>query len=157
MAILKPCGHVGCTKIVNEGVVYCNKHQKEYEEKQREKYKRYKRRRMHDEEQKKYQKFYTSKEWKRIREMSIMDTLAIDVIDYYKLNKITQGEIVHHIVEVSEDYNKRLNKENLIYLTARNHKIVHNEYNNGNKARMQELLFDLKARFMDEFRLGGGV
>lgn len=133
--------------------MYCDKHQKEYDKEQKEKYKEYKRRRMHNEEQKKFQKFYSSKQWRMIRELAIDDTLGIDVISYYKFNRITQGEIVHHIVEVSEDYNKRLNRDNLIYLTASNHKFVHKEYCKGNKEKMQELLLDLKCRFMEEFGL----
>ncbi|EOU1580044.1 hypothetical protein QYB23_002907 [Clostridium perfringens] len=157
MAILKQCSWHGCTRILNDGIKYCNYHQKKVDEEEKKRYREYANRRRQDKEQKKYQNFYSSKEWELGKQGAIRDTLAIDVIDYYKLNRITQGERVHHIIELSDDFDKRLNKDNLIYLTERNHRIVHREYNNGNKAKMQELLFDLKARFMDEFRLGGGV
>ncbi|MBP1889798.1 5-methylcytosine-specific restriction endonuclease McrA [Clostridium moniliforme] len=108
---------------------------------------------MHNEEQKKFQKFYSSKQWKCIRELAINDTLGIDIINYYKFNRITAGKIVHHIVELNEDYSKRLNRDNLIYLTESNHKFVHKEYCKGNKANMQELLLSLKLKFMEEFNL----
>lgn len=153
MAILKTCSWTGCNKIVREDVMYCNYHKNKYDEEQKEKWKEYKRRRMHNEEQRKFQRFYSSKEWRMVRQLAISDTVSIDVIDYYKFNKITQGEIVHHIVEVSEDYDKRLNRDNLIYLTASNHKFVHKEYCKGNKEKMQNLLLSLKSRFMEEFDL----
>lgn len=108
---------------------------------------------MHNEEQKKFQKFYSSKQWRAIRDLAIDDTLGIDVINYYKFNRVTQGERVHHIIELNEDYSKRLNRDNMIYLTESNHKFVHKEYNKGNKVKMQELLLDLRARFMTEFSL----
>lgn len=153
MAILKPCSWTGCNRIVKEGVRYCDYHQSLYMKEQKDKYKEYKRRRMHNEEQRKFQRFYCSKEWRNCRELAILDTLAIDVIDYYKFNRITQGDTVHHVVEVSEDYSKRLDRDNLIYLTNSNHKFVHKEYCKGNKAKMQELLLNLKLKFMEEFNL----
>ncbi|MGL4571804.1 MAG: HNH endonuclease [Clostridium sp.] len=90
------------------------------------------------------------------RETAIRDTLGVDVIDYYRLGKINQGERVHHIKELNEDYDKRFDVDNLIYLTEKNHRIVHREYNKGNKASMQELLLSLKLKFQEKFGLGGG-
>ena len=151
--MLKICSYHGCKKIIKDGLRYCEYHQNKYDKEQKKRYKEYKNRRLHDKEQKRFQTFYNSDSWKRIRELAIQDTLAIDVIDYYKLGIIRQGERVHHIIELNEDFNKRLDRNNLIYLTERNHRIVHNEYNKGNKIKMQELLIDLKLKFMEEFDL----
>lgn len=153
MAILKQCSWCSCTKIVEDNVKYCEYHSKKHSAKEKERYKEYKIRKSHNEEYKRFQSFYNSEAWQRVKEVAILNTLAIDVIDYYKLGRITQGERVHHIIEVSEDMEKRLDTDNLIYVTERNHRIIHREYNKGNKKEMQELLLSLKNKFMDEFKL----
>lgn len=153
MAILKLCSWHGCTKIIKEDKKFCSYHDKKDSAEQRERYKEYKRRRSHNDEVKRFQSFYNSDAWRRIRELGIKDTLAIDVVDFYKFNRIRQGERVHHIIELNDDFGKALDRNNLIYLTEKNHRIVHREYINGNKAKMQELLLDLKLRFMEEFNL----
>ncbi|CEQ00539.1 HNH endonuclease domain-containing protein [[Clostridium] sordellii] len=154
MAMLKLCSWSGCTRIVKDNVKYCKQHESKHKVNERERYKEYKRRKAHDEEHKRFESFYNSMAWQRVRELAILDTVAIDVIDYYKLGRITQGERVHHIIELSEDMDKRLYRTNLIYVTERNHRIIHREYNKGNKKEMQELLINLKNRFMSEFKLG---
>lgn len=153
MAILKKCSWHGCTKIVESNTKYCEYHSKKHSINEKERYKEYKRRKAHDEEYKRFQSFYNSDAWHRVRELAILDTLAIDVIDYYKLGRITQGERVHHIVELNDDIDKRLDHDNLIYVTERNHRIIHAEYNKGNKKEMQDLLISLKCKFMKEFNL----
>ncbi|MCR6515815.1 hypothetical protein M4I33_13140 [Clostridium sp. LY3-2] len=151
--LLKLCSYHGCKKIVKDGVSYCEYHSKKYNLEQKKRYKEYKNRRMHNEEQKRFQSFYNSDAWRRLRDVAAKSTLCIDVIEYYKYNKIVQGERVHHIVELSDDYNMRLNIDNLIYLTEKNHRIVHREYNKGNKVKMQELLLNLKLKFIEEYEL----
>lgn len=153
MPILKKCSWSGCTRILKDNNKYCTYHKKLYEKENKERYKEYKARRLHNEEQQRFQKFYNCEAWKRLRELAINDTVAIDVVDYYMMGQINQGERVHHIIELNQDFNKRLDRTNLIYLTERNHRIVHREYCNGNKAKMQELLFSLKIKFMKEFGL----
>ena len=151
--MLKQCSWSGCTRILKEDTKYCKYHSEKHSKKEKERYKEYKRRKAHDEEYKRFQSFYNSMAWERAREVAILNTVAIDVIDYYKLGRIVQGERVHHIVELNEDTEKRLDIDNLIYVTERNHRIIHREYNKGNKKQMQELLITLKNKFMDEFKL----
>ena len=153
MAMFKQCSWSGCSRIVEDNVKYCEYHSIKHDKEEKERYKEYKRRRTHDKEQKRFDSFYNSEAWKRIRKIAILDTVAIDVIDYYRLGRIVQGERVHHIVELSEDFESRLHRGNLIYVTERNHRIIHNEYNKGNKDKMQKLLLELKTRFMKEFNL----
>jgi len=63
---------------------------------------------------------------------------------------------VHHIVEIKEDWNKKLLISNLIYLTNSNHMYVHSMYNKSDKdkTKIQELLIELLDRFNKEFKVG---
>ncbi|MHB9943598.1 hypothetical protein CF065_18780 [Clostridium sporogenes] len=153
MALKKICSKVGCTKIVVNDVVYCDYHQKKWEQKERKRYKEYQNRRRKDKEQKKYQDFYNDKSWKRIRTTAIADYYSIDILEYYRTGRIVQGERVHHIKELEEEWNSRLDINNLIYLTEQNHRRVHEEYNKGNreKKKMQDVLFALVDRWFKDF------
>ena len=153
IALLKQCSWHGCTKIVDDGVKYCAYHTNKYDKEQKERYKEYSNRRRHDEEQKKYQDFYSSKAWKRVRQVVMSDYYGLDIIEYYRAGKIIQGERVHHIICLEDDWNSRLDLSNLIYLTEKNHRIVHSEYDKGEreKKKMQALLFGLLEKFNNEF------
>lgn len=114
----------------------------------------YRNRRRHDEEQKKYQDFYSSKDWLRVRQVVISDCVGVDILEYYRTGRIVGGERVHHIVELSEDFNCRFDVSNLIYLTEQNHRRVHVEYDKGakEKAKMQKVLFSLLEKFNKELK-----
>ena len=153
MPILRQCSWSGCSRIVSDGTKRCKHHTRIHDKEEKERYKEYKRRKAHNEEYKRFKSFYDSSAWDRIRKVAILNTVAVDVIDYYKIGRLVQGERVHHIVELNEDADRRLDTNNLIYVTERNHRIIHREYNNGNKKEMQLLLIDLKHKFMNEFNL----
>jgi len=154
LALKKLCSKTGCNKVVDDGIIYCKYHQQKWEQQEKKRYKEYKKRRMQDKEQKKYQDFYNSNEWKRVRDIVIAGCYSIDILEYYKTGKIIQGERVHHIIELEQDWNSRFDIFNLIYLTERNHRRVHEEYKKGNKEKkqMQELLFRLIDKWNNEFR-----
>lgn len=153
MTIKKLCSWYGCTKIIEKGKVYCNLHQNKWELKEKVRYKEYQSRRRKDKEQRKFQNFYNSDDWKRIRESIISSCYSIDILEYYRTGKIVQGERVHHIVELEDDWNSRFDIYNLIYLTERNHRRVHVEYSKGEKDKkaMQKILFDLLDKFIKDF------
>lgn len=153
MAIMKMCSWHGCNKVLAEGVTYCEQHQRKWETKEKLRYKEYQRRRRKDKEQKKYQDFYNNPQWRRVSKAIINDYYFIDILEYYRTGNIVEGEAVHHIVELEEDWDSRFDILNLIYLTEKNHRRVHAEYEKGSKekARMQEILFDLIDRFNKEF------
>lgn len=154
IAILKQCSWHGCTKIVAEGIKYCDYHTKKYDKERKERYKEYSNRRRHDEEQKKYQDFYNSKDWERIRQVVIAECFCIDIVELYRTGRIVQGERMHHVVELSDDWNSRLDVFNLIYLTEQNHRRVHVEYIKSMKDRekMKKILFELLDRFNKEYK-----
>lgn len=49
----------------------------------------------------------------------------MDIYSYYILQRIEYGHTVHHIVPIKEDWSKRLDVNNLIYLTESNHQAIH--------------------------------
>ncbi len=73
-------------------------------------------------------KFYSTKEWNNAREQCIAECHGIDLYSFFVFNQIEYGEVVHHIVPLLDDYSKRLNIDNLIFLTERNHKLIHSLY-----------------------------
>ncbi|MBI9014366.1 MAG: HNH endonuclease [Clostridiales bacterium] len=69
-------------------------------------------------------KFYHSREWKKVRE-------AVLIRDNYlcqnciKDNIIKSAEIVHHIVEIKDDWSKRLSISNCKSLCLKCHNSIH--------------------------------
>lgn len=116
-------------------------------------YKRYKDRRRMNEQQSKQQDFYCSKEWLRLRDIIIADCFGLDIVLWYKDGTVESGYTVHHIIELSEDWDSRLDVNNLIYVTEQTHQLIHAEYNKGERQKkaMQMVLFNLLDKFNKEF------
>jgi len=149
----KKCSRQGCNVLVDYGVKYCIKHKEEFQLSEKERYKEYSYRRRQDEEQKKYQDFYSSTIWDKARDVVIDSTYGIDIVEFYRTGKIVEGYTVHHIIELDEDWNKRLDIDNLIYLSESNHQHIHNLYKKNSKTKDNTIrgLMELKARFIKEF------
>lgn len=158
MAIYKQCSYSGCSKIVSDGVKYCEYHTKKVAEQERQRYKEYRDRRYTDDKEVTIQKFYNSKEWTRCKEIAKRNVFHIDVLEYYMTGRIVAGEVVHHVYEVRTDkgWNNRFDVNAMIYLTYENHQKVHAMYNKGwsYKTDMQSTLMALLKRFKREFGLG---
>lgn len=154
MAIMYKCSWIGCSKIL-ELQGYCIIHQRKVNKANKQRYKVYQTVRLMDDEQKKYQSFYKSAQFIRTRDSVIANCFGIDIVHYYRTSKVIQGYTVHHIIELSEDYSKRLDVDNLIYLTERDHQHVHREYNKGDREKkaMQKILITLKNKFIIEFSI----
>ncbi|MGG7058443.1 hypothetical protein ACQPUZ_09115 [Clostridium tertium] len=153
MALLKQCSHRGCRKILRDDVKFCDYHQAKFELEEKERYKEYQGRRLKDKEQKKYQQFYNSDNWKKVRDVVVNECLGIDIYEYYTTGRIVQGERVHHIIELNDDWSCRLDMRNLIYLTERNHRNIHVIYEKSNKDKriMQDKLLKMINKFCKEF------
>ncbi|GAA0762320.1 MULTISPECIES: hypothetical protein [Clostridium] len=149
MALKKLCSFTGCHKVVDEGLKYCTKHEKV----DKERYKEYQQRRLSDKVQRKYQEFYEGIDWRKLRNLIILNFFGIDILEYYTTGRIVQGERVHHVIELDEDWNSRLDIFNLVYLTEKNHRRVHAIYERSKKDKknMQNKLFKLIDRFNKEF------
>lgn len=146
MPVYRKCTECG-KKVLEYTLCKCE------EKKKLDSYKDYKRRRMMDKGEKERQKFYSSDSWIKCRDNIISNCYGLDIVEYYKTGEIVHGNTVHHIVELSECWDRRLDANNLIYLTYINHSRVHIEYNKGDKEKkaLQRLLIELKARFFEEF------
>jgi len=145
----KLCSYPGCHKVVEAGVKYCTKHR----DTDRAKYREYKRKRMEDEEEARRQQFYNSKAWELFRAAQAAAQLGIDIYEYYTTGKILAAENYHHIQEITEAWDKRLDPLNVIGLTEANHRRIHTEYETSftSKRIMQIKLFAMLERFHKEF------
>lgn len=153
MPIKKICSWRGCSKVLDEGVLYCDYHQKKWDKANKARNKEYDLRRYADKETKKRKGFYNSDDWIRISNLAISSCYGIDILEYYRTGIITQGRAVHHIIELTENWDCRLDVLNLIYLTEKNHRRVHAEYDKSIKGKkaMQNILFRLIDKFDEEF------
>lgn len=99
---------------------------------------------------KEFQKFYTTKEWICIKESIISKLKGLDIYTYYILGETEYGYLVHHIDPIKDNWDKRLDINNLIYLTESNHKLIHKMMIKDKQGTMK-LLLSLIDRFKDEF------
>lgn len=89
--------------------------------------------------------FYVSKEWRRTRAFALSMYDGLDLYAFYVQHKIMTADMVHHIVEVEEDWTLRLDPENLFPLSNTNHGIISALYKKDEetKRRTQEQLRDI--------------
>lgn len=138
---------------------HCNKRVEQYKQcsceiaKRKESYRDYQRRRVSDEKDKKSQVFYNSGDWTRCKEVLESHQFCIDLLELHKTGKVVQAECYHHIVEVKEDWDARLDIYNIIGLTVANHNKVHAIMRQGSKQKkaMQNLLNEILEKFEMEF------
>lgn len=146
MALKKLCSYSGCRELVDYGIQYCSKHKTVAEQEQKQNYIDYKARRTDIEEQ----KFYKSKEWIMLRDYIKGKYNGLCLHSYYIEGKIVAADVVHHIVEVKQDWNMRLDEDNLIPLSNAAHNLIHSMYKED-KEGTQKMLRDLISRFSKEF------
>lgn len=99
--------------------------------------------------------FYLSVEWEIVRERAIAHYTGVDIYSYYILNKIEYGHTVHHIIPLKDCWEKRTDKDNLIYLAESNHQLLHKAMREGKYNETIELLQGLVKKFEQEF--GDGI
>lgn len=96
--------------------------------------------------------FYNSAEWEVVRAKVMRRCKRLDLYEYYINKQIIYADSVHHIVELTEDWMRRLDIGNLIPLAQRtqgNHSMIHKLYLKD-KQKTQQLLFGLLHRWEDE-------
>lgn len=84
--------------------------------------------------------FYHSKEWKRARDMAKVRDEETDAWAYLKEGIIQPGNVVHHIISISERPDLRCALTNLITVSAVSHREIEKIYNKGDKKRIQAIL-----------------
>ena len=137
-----------CNKLIDQGKTYCDKCQLKVEANRKLYAKDFKKRMT--EEDKKYDSFYKTMEWILQREVVMRKYVGLDIYDYFINNKTTYADMVHHIVEVKEDWDKRLDIDNLIPLSEKNHRKVTKIYKTKGKEKLMQQLYELKERWEKE-------
>lgn len=99
---LRPCNKPGCSQLTRAG--YCEQHKTTKADNHRY-YDKYQRNKKHD-------RFYHSATWKRARDLiRIRDNgLCVECLND---KRITVGTIVDHIIPIKQNWNKRLDEDNL--------------------------------------------
>lgn len=140
------CPHQGCKEIIPIEQSYCNIHINRH--KQYDKSVRYT-------TDKKYHKFYNSAEWRTIQSVVTYKYNSICLWSYFIENKIIPSDEVHHIESLRDNWDRRLDIDNLIPLSHAAHMLIEGEYRKGNKQKVQAVLFKLKKRYEEQTR--GGI
>lgn len=75
----------------------------------------------------------------------------MDIYSWCKYGRIEAGSTVHHIIPLKDNYDKRADICNLIYLTEENHRAVHALYDESEekKVQVQQELFDMIERWKE--------
>lgn len=116
MRFMKRCNEVGCRELIVRQESYCEKHKGVVNERYNEHRSKY---------DKEYISFYKSTAWqkKRMQALRRDQYLCKDCLD----EEVYQpAEEVHHIVEVRDDWKKRLVIDNLVSLCKYHHNKRHN-------------------------------
>jgi hypothetical protein len=150
MALKKCCNYPECKRIVDYGQRYCDVHQQLSDQKQQQSNKDYDNSRRTDREW----LFYKTNAWEQTRCHILSRYNYMDLYSYYVEHIIVQANTVHHIVEVRDDWSKRLDVNNLIPCTNGTHTRIHKLYLDDKK-NTQDLLRQLINKYDNEFRAGG--
>lgn len=93
--------------------------------------------------------FYHSDDWRQLRLVVMSIYNNMDIYSWYKYERIEDGFIVHHIIPLKDDYSKRADIGNLIYLTDENHRAIHAlmDESEEKKEEIQKELFGMIERW----------
>ena len=144
MALKKTCT---CGKIIDYSNRYCDDCTKKNEEYKAQRYKHYD----NNIRDKQSTAFYNSIEWESVRAEVLNKYKRLDLHEYYINKKIVYADTVHHIIELKEEWNRRLDISNLFPMTSSTHSMIHKLYKKD-KQRTQKLLLELLNRWEKEFR-----
>lgn len=137
MALMKYCNKAGCNRLVPQGVRYCAAHTVDRTAENKERHKEYD---SHCRNQT-AKVFYNSSEWRAARARALARDTGIDIYLYITESRVVAADTVHHIIELSEDYSKRCDLDNLISISEATHSMISKAYKDETKkAQMQQTL-----------------
>lgn len=95
--------------------------------------------------------FYISREWRLTRDAALRMYDHLDIYALIVQRRIVTADMVHHIVEIEEDWDRRLDMSNLLPLSNGNHGIISALYakDERTKRETQQLLFRLIAAYKE--------
>lgn len=89
--------------------------------------------------------FYISSIWRKTRANVIKRFDGVDVYAFYILHDIQTADMVHHIIPIEDDWDRRLDVSNLIPLSNHSHGVIEALYKKDEQTKRatQRLLYDL--------------
>lgn len=111
---MKQCNHAGCRQLVPYDVRYCDKHQHTTNAETYHK-------RMYGEHEGRYQHFYKSSQWRKLSRRFLENNPIC--VQCYQEGVIRKADVVDHVVELRDDWSRRLDESNLQPLCYRHHNI----------------------------------
>lgn len=81
--------------------------------------------------------FYVCNEWRKTRAYALSLYDGLDMYAFYAQHRIETADMVHHIVEIEEDWTKRLDIGNLFPLSNKNHGIISALYKRDEMTKKQ--------------------
>lgn len=90
--------------------------------------------------------FYNSAEWERIRAAVLELDDGIDVYVFMTTGKILLADTVHHIEPARDNWNRRLDPDNLMSLNHDTHSKIEQMYKKD-KAGMMKILQEMLVRY----------
>lgn len=97
--------------------------------------------------------FYSSNVWAKKRESIKIKCFGLDIYKLVIDGVIEYGDVVHHIVPLCDDYNLRLNDNNLILLSNKSHQEIHKMLDTNYISTIQ-LLRECLSKF-EKLKVGG--
>lgn len=149
MAYKKYCARCGCNKLIDATKTYCEAHARtnaernaEYDKTQRDR---------------KAKAFYNSTEWQTARAAALARDTGIDVYIYMTEHRVVPATMVHHIVELREDYSKRSTLSNLISISEATHEgAIRQAYSNPDTKRTMQQALRKAVKDYQKIVVGGG-
>ena len=139
MALKKICR---CGKLIDAGVKYCDDCIAKYEADKAERNKIYDTRHRN----KQANGFYHSKPWLKTRAFVLSKYDYLDLYAYYVRHEVITATLVHHVVELSDDWDRRLDIANLLPVSLDTHNAFDALYRQDKQA-IQQQLFEILNRF----------
>lgn len=134
MPLYKRCGRCG-KRIPSGSTCPCIKaRHKEYDRYSRDKESR---------------QFYGSSEWLRIRSAAMEADGGIDVYLFMTEGKLVPADTVHHIIPLQDDWQKRMDINNLMSLSHGTHSMIEQMYKKdktGTEKKLQEMILEYRNR-----------
>ena len=88
-------------------------------------------------------RFYNGKEWEMGRAAALDTDGGIDVYLYMTEGIVVVADMVHHIIPIRDDWNKRLDVDNMMSLSSDTHSMIEQMYKKdkpGMQKQLQEML-----------------
>lgn len=96
--------------------------------------------------------FYGGKDWERARAAALDADGGIDVYLYMTEGIVVAADTVHHIIPIKDDWDKRINIDNMISLSSDTHSMIEQMYKKNKGAmirRLQEMIKEYRGQKED--------